>query len=255
MKIGVTGATGRLGKILVDKYNHEIFDWQKPKDYYDVVVHTQAYTDVDGAQSDIYNSVYWNVLETNEIRTLTNAKIIYLSTDFVFNGEKGPYSETDEPSPLSVYGMTKRMGEQVLWNTDLIVRTTVLYGGHKPDFVTWVLDQLAQDIDVKVSGGYVTTPTNVYHLAEAINWLVVNSISHPIINVAGRNRHSRLGFALEAAKVMGADWRRIYGVRNSFGVAPRPKNGGLDVSLALSLGVPIYSVREGLELMKEMKNA
>lgn len=255
MKVAVTGATGRLGKVLVDNYGYDIFDWQKRKDYYDVVVHTLAYTDVDGAETDVAECIYWNVLETNELRRTTNSKIIYLSTDFIFDGVDGYYSEQASPHPLSVYGMTKLLGEKCLYPTDLIVRTTVLYGGHKPDFVTWVLDELKKGDPLRISVGYFTTPTNVYHLAEAINWLIENPIQHSVINVACCEYTSRFSFAVDAARIFGVNWHNIYGKNGSFGVAPRPKNGGLDVSLALSLGVPIYSVREGLKLMKEMKNA
>jgi dTDP-4-dehydrorhamnose reductase len=248
-KITITDDKGRLGKVLAEHYPI-VRNFYRD---YNVIIHNGAYTDVDGAENDINTVVSQNIIETEYMREVFNRKVIYLSTDFVFDGEDGPYYETDDPAPLGVYGWTKWMGERVLHKTDTIVRTTVLYGGHKPDFVTWVLDQYDAGEPFEVSSAMITSPTNVYHLAQALKIIAEKDIDEHIINVAGGNVISRYAFAEMIGRVFEKDLTLLrYTEETNFGFAPRPQYAGLRTNFAHSLGIPIYSVFDGLHLMRRM---
>ena len=250
MKIGITNSTGRLGQTLAEKGCEQFRYW----DQYDVIIHNGAYTKVDQAENDVREALFYNVFETEEIRETCDARIIYLSTDFVFDGNAGPYNELASPNPKSVYGTSKWYGERVLRQSDVIVRTTVLYGNrNRPDFVTWVLDQFDSGEEFAVSSRMITSPTNVYHLVEALLMLAEMTPPRHIINIAGDTVLSRFAFAQMIGEVFEKDLGQLKFTSDAkFGKAQRPERAGLKVDLAKSLGLPIYSVRAGLELMKEM---
>ena len=103
MKVGVTGFEGRLGSVLVGMgcipcslYNADKFD---------VIIHAAAYTKVDQAETDIGRCMQSNAVYTDKLRRATDAKIIYISTDFVFDGLDGPYGEWSDENPQSIYGL------------------------------------------------------------------------------------------------------------------------------------------------------
>jgi dTDP-4-dehydrorhamnose reductase len=247
--IGITNRSGRLGKIL-DTFGYHLVDLSNAHEF-NVIIHNGAYTDVDGAEECPEFAVRTNSIFTEDLRMATDAKIVYLSTDFVFDGADGPYNELDVPAPISVYGGTKLMGEAVLKESDVIVRTTVLYGGHRPDFVTWVLDKLKTDAKFSVSSRMITSPTNVYHLAEALKFIIENDLQKHIINIAGDTVISRYAFARYIAETFGFSPEKVgYTTQTNFGAAKRPERAGLKTELAISLGIPIYSVFDGLKRMK-----
>ena len=111
----------------------------------DVILHTAAYTNVDGAEGDPETAAAINVLGTrNVIEAVrgTHTQVVYFSSDYVFDGAKGaPYVESDEPYPLSVYGRTKLAGEaEVLgWARGIVVRTSWLFSETGANFVKTIL--------------------------------------------------------------------------------------------------------------------
>ena len=100
----------------------------------------------------------------------------------------------------------------------------------------------------------MTTPTNIYHLAEALIYIANQPNLPKIINVVGDNIVSRYTFGVMIGKKFGKDISLLSPDNTTtFGKAKRPTRGGLQTTLAKGLGIPIYAVDEGLELMKEMK--
>jgi dTDP-4-dehydrorhamnose reductase len=251
-RIGITDHKGRLGRVL---YKTFPVVTMSNAHKYDVIIHNGAYTDVDGAEDNILETLAKNVIQTNALRVATDARIILLSTDFVFDGKAGPYKEVDRPRPLGVYGWSKWMAERILYPTDMIVRTTVLYGGHRPDFVSWVLNNFYLDQEFSVSSRMISSPTNVYHLAEALKYIAQKPFKQHVINVAGSQAISRYAFARMIGKVFDKDLSLLnYTTETNFGKAERPKRAGLCISLAQSLGIPIYSVWDGLLMMRKIKH-
>lgn len=201
MKILVTGAKGQLGKkiidilgrdyqlILTDADNMDIteilairnvIEKEKP----DYIIHAAAYTEVDKAEENIELCRKVNSFGTKNIALIAkkfNIKLIYISTDFVFDGsKKSPYSEDDKPNPLSVYGLTKYEGEEFIkniCNKYYILRIAWLYGelpaGHPgTNFVEIMLKLAKERPTLNVINNQIGSPTYTGDLVETISKII-----------------------------------------------------------------------------------
>ncbi len=246
LKILITGANGLVGQTLVRKclllsgYNilatsaseckirefdpvryrqmditdkvlvTEVFEDFRP----DVVIHCAAMTQVDPCELDPDVCDRVNIEGTRIVAKASEnigARFIYLSTDFVFDGLKGPYSEDDEPGPVSVYGWSKLQGEfitkslKVPW---VIVRTILVYGVtfsmNRSNLVTWVRDSLTRNSPVRVVEDQFRMPTLVDDLAEGII-RIIEKEKTGIFHLSGPEMISVYNFALEIARFFGLD--------------------------------------------------
>lgn len=226
-----------------------------------VIVHAAAETDVDGCESD--REVAWNVnvkgtSNIAESCAKIGAKLVLISTDYVFDGAKGNYNEADEPNPVNYYGVTKLQAERVaasISSESLIIRTSVLYGWHprRMNFATWMLNELRQGRKVRVAEDHVNSPTYVDNLAEVIQ-IAIERNTEGILHVAGSERITRFGFALRIAKTFGLDQALIVPVKlhDLHLIAKRPRDSSLNVAKAEEeLNVELFGVHHGLyEMMK-----
>ena len=143
-----------------------------------VVINAAAYTDVDGCESNQELAMQVNgegVAHLALISKEIGAKLVQVSTDYVFDGGKGsPYQEDDPPRPLSVYGESKLAGEMnACFNPDqLIVRTQWLYGLHGKNFVETMLRLAAEKKELSVVDDQVGSPTWTVDLSLAIKSLI-----------------------------------------------------------------------------------
>jgi dTDP-4-dehydrorhamnose reductase len=145
----------------------------------DVVIHAAAYTDVDGCEKNSKKAYQINAEGAGNIALSckkANAALIYISTDFVFNGKKrSPYKESDKPAPLSVYGDSKLQGElairKILKNY-FIVRTSWLYGQNGKNFVDTIIAKGKTEKLLKVVNDQVGSPTYTRDLARALHVLL-----------------------------------------------------------------------------------
>ena len=184
------------------------------------------------------------------------AKLIFISTDYVFDGCKGNYAETDEPDPISFYGITKLDAERIVQSTSskcLIIRTSVLYGWHpsKLNFVTWILKGLREHQTLKVVNDHVNSPTFAGNLADAIR-KAIELNSQGLLHVAGSERISRFDFARRIARQFDLDERLLVPVKMSDlnWIAKRPRDSSLNVGKAeKELGVELLGVDRGLDRM------
>ncbi len=263
-RIAVTGFNGRLGIELL-KHGCIPLDCNitsKSSIYAalkrvspDIVIHCAALTDVDACEKFKESALEINARGTENLKTCFSDTIIYLSTDYVFDGKKGMYSEDDEPSdPKSLcwYGYTKLLGEQLLGNRDTIVRTTMLYGSpFKMDFVTKILGSLELDEPFEVTRALYGTPTYVAHLAEAIMYMLTHYSYYPeVVNIVGSNYLNRYDFALMIASFFGhEDKKQLIKPTLKVGKVKRPRKAGLRIDEAKEMNLPIYSVLDGLEAL------
>jgi dTDP-4-dehydrorhamnose reductase len=133
VRIAVTGPRGQVGRELValgaDAIDHDILALD-PIDAH-AVIHCAAYTDVDGCERDPERALRVNSEGTANLVAATDAFIVYVSTDYVFDGTKStPYVESDTPNPLSMYGKSKLAGEHAIdVARHAIVRTSWVCGG------------------------------------------------------------------------------------------------------------------------------
>lgn len=280
MKIAVTGYKGRLGSELVrlgcmplmrdsDEEELDITDKEQLKDVLDslkpeVVINCAAFTDVDACISPktFESATQVNMRGVESLLDAFPGRIIHISTDYVFDGNRGPYDENRGYNhPVNDYGWTK-WGAEVLFLTpcrpgNLLVRTTGLYGGssNRHDFSTLVINTLSKGDPLGVSKELRGNQTYVPHLASALIFLANHPLkisSYPILHVASKEVISRYEFALMIASYFKLDKNLINPVLNSQvpgWVAKRPTKAGLKVKLAERLGVPIYSIKQGLEAL------
>jgi dTDP-4-dehydrorhamnose reductase len=141
-----------------------------------VVIHTAAYTAVDTAEANADRARSVNVQGTTHVAEAAldvGARLLHLSTDFVFDGAQGrPYAPDDEPRPLGVYGRTKLEGERaavrIMERQALVVRTAWVYSRHRQNFVLTMLRLMAERSEVGVVADQVGTPTWARSLAETL---------------------------------------------------------------------------------------
>lgn len=221
----------------------------------DIVVHTAAYTDVDGCEVNREKAYKTNFLATKALaKALSKVRgfLIYISTDYVFDGEKGMYKEGDIPNPVNFYGFTKLLGEvavQTILEEDkyLVIRVSGLYGYSptgKKNFGVQALEKLLRHETVNAFYDQYLSPTYTYFLAEKIIKALERGVSG-VIHLAGE-RMSRYEFALALAEAVGTDKSivRAVSIKDARLAAKRPKDSSLDVSKAAELGLSLPSQRE-----------
>jgi len=228
----------------------------------DIVIHTAAETNVDRCEVDREHARKVNAEGTGNIARICNkmgAKIVYVSTDYVFGGEKGLYTEEDEPNPISYYGLTKLEGEKYvaeICEDHVIVRTSVLYGWHpwKPNFVKWVIKSLRERKQISVVNDHFNSPTLADNLAEVMLGIIEKDLKG-LYHTAGRERINRFEFTLKIAETFGLDSSLIKPTKMSelkTWVAKRPRDSSLCVDkIQKELKTKLLNVKEGLRTMKE----
>jgi len=185
-RVLITGAGGQLGRALQDVFSEDDLvaldreDWdvtRLPSDTvsqgrFDLVLHTAAWMDVDGAEADPQGAAAANVGGTANVAAL-GAPLVAFSSDYVFDGLKGePYVESDGPNPLSAYGRTKFQGEAAAGSDAWIVRSSWLFGPTGHNFVRTMLRLGAERDEVAVVDDQRGCPTFVGHLALGVRELV-----------------------------------------------------------------------------------
>jgi dTDP-4-dehydrorhamnose reductase len=170
------------------------------------------------------------------------AKVVYLSTEYVFDGAAGPYGEDDPTCPISVYGRTKLEGEQAVLAADpdnLSVRTTVVFSFHAGDknFAMQLIERLGRGERMRVPADQVSSPTWAPWLGEAI--ATVAGTARGVLNVAGPEVLDRLAFARRVAAASGLDAALLDPIATAeLGQkARRPLRAGLRIDRLRALGV------------------
>jgi CDP-6-deoxy-D-xylo-4-hexulose-3-dehydrase len=185
------------------------------------------------------------------------ASLVYFSTDYIFDGRAGPYSEADQPAPLNVYGRTKLAAEQIIQSRipeHLIIRTTVVFGWNRisNNFAMQVWRRLSSGERMRVPVDQVGTPTLVDYLAEvAIRLLELDH--RGVINVVGADRVSRAELARRLARTFALDDGLIDDCTTAEQHRPaiRPLAAGLDTSLLHSiLQTEPMSLRDALSRLR-----
>jgi len=227
----------------------------------DSVVHVAAETNVDQCERNREEAWKINARGTKNVAMACSkikAKLIYVSTDYVFDGKKGLYVESDEPNPVDYYGWTKLKGEEFVRENCqdyVIARTSVLYGWHpwKISFALWVIKSLKCREPVSVADDHYNSPTLADNLAEVLLKMAKTNLNG-IFHTAGSERISRYEFAVKIAQKFDLDANMIKPVRMSelkMWVARRPRDSSLCINKAQNqLETKFLNVDESLEIMK-----
>ncbi len=223
LTILVTGAKGMLGTdfcAYLKQNNLSLVEWDLPEnDLTDVnrtiklvkqlkpqiIVHCAAYTDVDGCELNKSKAYAVNtqgtwamVLATKEI----GAKFIYISTDYVFDGQKESYQETDMPNPINYYGLTKFLAEKLVLQylkKYFIVRTSWLFGKNGKNFVSTILTLARENKQLEVVNDQIGSPTYTKDLCEPL-YQLINSEYYRIYHITNSGICSWYDFATEIIK-------------------------------------------------------
>jgi dTDP-4-dehydrorhamnose reductase len=292
MKILITGATGRIGRSLLASgpedtdieilyepgetkipgyawYGADITERDKTVMAVtcsdpDVVIHCAAMTDVDGCEENPERAHSINSAGTAHIAESCaecNARLVYLSTDHVFDGVSGPYSENDVPAPVNVYGQSKFEGEKNVYTDNsynpLIFRISVPFGERIEDsahnYYSWLADQLRQKNTVRIADDQFTTPAYFEECARVL-WSLVKTDIGGIIHYGTSDRLSRYNMALEICEVMGLSSENVQPVKTSdldF-KAKRPLESGFDTGkVSEILSMRPLSFKEALREIAE----
>jgi dTDP-4-dehydrorhamnose reductase len=226
-----------------------------------VIINAAAATNVDWCET--HREEAWNINVVGvenlvEAARKVGAKLIHVSTDYVFDGKNGPYAEDDQPNPISYYGKGKLASENATRTGGIpysIVRTIVLYGSGlqiKNNFALWVIRSLRSGERIKCVDDQISNPTHVSDLAQAI--LKIFELDKTgLYHVCGRETVSRYDFALQAADIFGLDSHLIARIKSSelSQPAPRPMvTGFVTLKAETELGLKLMNVKEGLMLLK-----
>ncbi len=269
MRILVTGAKGQLGQelqrvlrgeevIATDQPEYELTDpmlgekiaAQRP----DLVIHAAAYTDVDGCERNPDMAFQINAIGTRYVAegaAKAGAKLLYLSTDYVFDGRKTvPYTERDPVNPLNVYGRSKLAGEEEALKgcrRTLVLRTSWLYGVQGKNFVKTILSLAVTQLEIRVVEDQRGSPTYARHLAQVIAGLIRSDVAG-VIHAGGEGECSRYEFAKAILQEAGLNCRVVpFSTAESGQLAIRPTYSVLSTALLQQYGLSLLPWRVGLQ--------
>jgi dTDP-4-dehydrorhamnose reductase len=289
-RVLVTGGTGMLGRNILLEWSgkahlvslsdrpsvksaffkHHSFDIRNQKllkslfekNEFDYVVHAAAITDVDFCEKNPGIAMEVNASASGKIAGLCetqNAKIIYISTDSVFDGKTGNYTEKSRPNPLSQYSKSKLTGEKaVAENTSnyAVVRTNIFGWGlqQKQSLLEWIYHSLKARRKISLFSDVIFNPLIVNNLASCL-WELLENDFVGILNAAAPKSLSKYDFGAAVAKEYGFGTGNIAesSLDKANFLAPRPKNTSLDCSKAAKfLETKRLAVDEAIGLSRQL---
>lgn len=232
-----------------------------------VIVHAASIGNVDYCESHPDEAYKVNVEGTKNVIEASkevNARLIFMSSNAVYDGINYPFGEKSKVNPIDVYGQTKVEGENLLRKSNLnytILRLMTMYGwpqsGGRANPVAWVIDKLRKGEAINVVNDIYNNHLWAGQAADVVWEIIKNNTNINIYNVAGKDCMNRFELALKVAKVFDLDSSLISPVDSSFfkNIAARPKNTCFNTSkIENELGIKPLTVNEGLALMKKQLN-
>lgn len=289
----ITGITGLLGTALVEENSYKknikgiyIGNYKMPDDEFidyaicdttdmdkllklfhdekiDSIIHAAGMANPDICEEEPEKCYTSNVIGTKNIMELAyrkKAKLIYISTNAIFDGENAPYGEEDEPNPINCYGKIKLKCELLIrknLKNHLIIRPILMYGLNNPNerkcFFVWALEKLRNKEKINIVNDVFENPLLSYQCADII-WKLINKDATGIYHIAGREVLSRYEAIATMAKVFSLDPTLINPVSSEFfsNLAPRPKNTSYRTTkIESDLGIKPLGFEEGLKILRE----
>lgn len=295
IKVVITGSNGLLGQsllnlLLKDKDSYQVYGFSRGKNRSgrvdfnyisiditekeeldkkleqiqpDYIINTAAMTQVDDCET---NKQACDILNVDVVKWMTSfaskskTHIIHLSTDFIFDGKKGYYKETDKPNPLSYYGLSKLKSEQVLKDSKInftILRTILVYGKvfdmSRSNIVLWVKEMLEKNKEITIVDDQYRMPTYVEDLAMACK-IAMDKKALGIYHISSNTLLSVYEIAQQIAETFDLNKNLIKPISTSTlnQTAPRPAKTGFDLSKTNNeLRFYPKSFKEDLQIFKE----
>lgn len=228
-----------------------------------VIIHTAAMTNVDQCESE--RELCW-AMNVDAVKYLVNASttnschLIHISTDFIFDGEAGPYDENAKAKPISYYGESKLAAEEVILASNIrwsIARTVLVYGivadMSRTNIILWVKKSLEDGKNIKVVTDQFRTPTLAEDLAMGC-WQIADKEAVGIFNISGKDFLTPHEMAIKTADYFGLDHSLISKADSTTFSQPakRPPRTGFIIDKAISiLGYQPHSFEEGIKIVAE----
>jgi dTDP-4-dehydrorhamnose reductase len=294
MKVLITGSNGLVGQkissLLVAETDYEVLMVSIEKENYqpdlkfvyqqldltnrketkdvilsfkpDIIINTAAFTNVDECENQ--REYAWR-LNVDVVKNLIicakvfGTKIIHFSSDYVFDGKNGPYSEDSTPNPISYYGKTKLASENALRESGIkycVIRTMVLYGYAKivrANFVLWIVKNLSNNQSINVVTDQIGNPTFVDDIGYGAIKIIQGNRTG-IYNMCGSQLMSRYDFAKKVAEAFDLNANLIKPVSSDYinQSANRPLKSGLICFKAESeMGIKFLNPTQGLNVLKK----
>ena len=283
MKLLILGGSGLIGNALIKNHRKDFeiissfnknpisfseikaFQCSLPRDFNkleemilvekpDIIVNAMGYSNVDFCELNQQKADLLHVKITEKICNLctrVGVKVIFLSSDYVFDGKKGNYSEIDEPNPINYYGVTKLKAEKIVLKnpTNVVLRTSIVYDlDNKVRFFNYVIDNLQKNQEITAINDVYNSATFIDNLTQSI-FKVIKLNKNGIFHIVDSTCINRFEFAGAIAEVFQLNKNLIksISVHETETVAKRPKNTCLDNSKAKAeLGVDFKNIKEGL---------
>lgn len=229
----------------------------------DVVIHTAAMTNVDQCEEDREGCVQLNVEATRNIVNACEVQdsfLVHLSTDFIFDGEDGPYNEEAKPNPVSFYGETKLESEELVQQSKLrwaIVRTVLVFGisekMSRSNIILWVKKSVEEGKTINVVNDQWRTPTLAEDLAKGC-FLIATKKAEGIFNISGNELLTPYDMAMQTAEYFNLDKSYINETDGSKfqQKAKRPPKTGFDITKAQrEVGYRPRTFKEGIAMVEQ----
>jgi len=234
----------------------------------DIIINTAAITNVDYCEKFKKNAFDVNVTGTKNVAKIAEklgSKLIHISTDAVFSGNKKFYVEEDKTNPINTYGKTKLESEKIISKVEdsIILRPSVIFGwipsqyiktSHESrktmNFGLWVLDQLNKNNKISIVNDQFNTPTLADNLAENILEIIKKDLTG-IFHLSGLSCISRLDFAKKIAKSFGYSENLITSISSKEfkQIAPRTLESCLKCDKIIQTGINLLKIEQSIEIM------
>ena len=270
MKILVTGATGLLGtdiSFVLEKAGNSVIKachsergkgyiaaditteegiLKLDSEHWNFVIHTSAWKDPDkceGMEKETYRINVWSSEKIAELSLKRKAKMLFISTDYVFAGDNSPYQETSKKNPINYYGETKSLAEEKILKIlpdACILRVPILYGiraGLKAsDLLNASINKIYSNEEAMIDNYIARYPTYTGDVAEAVYFLLRNDFNG-IYHFSGQDKMTKYSILKEIGKILNIKTDHIKPNNNiPESKAKRPVDGHLDISKIISAG-------------------
>jgi dTDP-4-dehydrorhamnose reductase len=282
VKILVTGGGGQLGKEFYRLWKKSFSVWAPTREQLnitfleeikeaiskfkpDVIIHSAAFTGVDHAENNILKAYEVNAIGTYNVAKATkelspNSQLIYISTDYVFDGTKmAPYEITDKPKPISSYGQSKYLGElyvQELTKNFKIIRTSWLYGKDGTNFVNAIYKKAMNQEVISVVNDQHGRPTYTKDLVNIVYSLLQKEDG--IYHVSNNGSCNWYKLARKIYELIGEDPEKVKPctTKHYGAIAPRPAYSVLSLNSLVESGVQFPRLWEDAleDYLKEVQN-
>lgn len=273
MKVAIIGSTGQLGSDILEVFGEkalplshneievkDISSCRRVLKDVDTVINCAAYVKVDRSEDHPEEAFMVNAIGARNVALVCNEKKmknVYISTDFVFGGEKKePYHEDDNPNPINTYGLSKYAGEIFIRNycTEFyIIRSASLYGrkgarGKGGNFVDWMIEKANNNEIIKVVDDIVMSPTYTKDAAERIKNIIEKELPYGIYHVVNQGHCSWFEFAKKIFDLLDID-AKLFPIKSDElnRKARRPKFSALESAKLSSFGPRMRNWEDALK--------